>query len=263
MSREITVVSPENVAISYELAGLGSRGIAALIDSLIQILALIAIAAILAGVQTVFGLNPRSPLMKTLNDFATAISLVVAFIVFQGYFIAFEAARNGQTPGKKWVGLRVIREEGAPLDVTSAVVRNLIRAIELVLGLYLSSVLFILFSPRYKRLGDYAAGTIVVRERKGVVNAPEAEASRVPQKILVESFMVRDVDLLSVEDISAIRRFVERRYELTPDVQEQLAKQIAAPLMVKLGITPNGRVFSHADLLEEMLRQSTEQRGLL
>ncbi len=261
MSREITVVTPENVPITYELAGLGSRASACILDLLIQLGSLAAVAAVFLGLTyALFDKNQQ--VMKVLGDFAVGILIITVFLVLNGYFIYFESARNGQTPGKKALGLRVIREEGSPVDLSSAAIRNIVRVIELTLGLHIASVLFILFSPKYKRLGDYAAGTIVVKERKPAVE-DLATVRNEPAQSYAESALVRDVHLLSLDDLATLRRFVERRHELAPDVQESLASQIAAPIVAKLGITlPNANI-SHANLLEEIHNRSVDERGLI
>lgn len=263
MAREITVVTPENVTITYELAGLGSRAIACILDVMLQMLALTALGLVLLGTVTLFSAKRESLILQTLSDFAVGIIIVALFLVIIGYFIFFEATRNGQTPGKKALGLRVVREEGGPVDASGAVIRNLVRVIELTLGFHLSSVLFILFSPKYKRLGDYAAGTIVVKEHRTSAEDIETPSIPVVEHTHAESVFVKDVDLLSVDEMAALRRFVERRHELKEDIQETLAQQIAGPIMSKLGVGEPSGQFSYANFLEEVHRRSVEERGLL
>ena len=95
------------------------------------------------------------------------IALVIdRLIVFFGYFIIFEAAWNGQTPGKKLLGMRVVRDGGYPIDFGASLIRNLIRVGEQILGYYLLAAISMLLSPENKRLGDIAAGTIVVRDAR-------------------------------------------------------------------------------------------------
>jgi uncharacterized RDD family membrane protein YckC len=264
LTREITIVTPENVTITYELAGLGSRAIACLIDTLLQAAALIVLFAVLAFILfRLMALAPGSAFLRAISDFAVGIVIIAGFLTLAGYFIYFEATRNGQTPGKRWLGLRVVREEGAPIDFSSAVVRNLIRLIELALGSYLISIISILVSAKYKRIGDYAAGTIVVKERSPTMAAPEARPvpRMVPHK--AEAAFVRDVDLLTQDEVAAIRRFAERRWELNARVQEDLARQIAEPIMARLGIARPPAPFSWANFLEEVYKRCMEERGAL
>lgn len=261
MTREVTIVTPENVTLTYELAGLGSRAIAQLVDILLLAAALLAL--FLSSTYVVSQLvasAPGSPFLRTLSDLTAAITIIVAFAAFVGYFTYFEATRNGQTPGKKWLGLRVVREEGAPVDFSAAAVRNLIRIIELTLGFYIVSLAFILFSPRYKRVGDYAAGTIVVKERRPVWAVPLAQPVRRSAATTAEAALVRDVDLLTRDEVAAIRRFVERRSQLAPHVQEEVARQMAEPIMARLGIVPPDTSFSCANFLEEVFNRTIGEK---
>jgi uncharacterized RDD family membrane protein YckC len=261
LSREITIVTPENVPITYELAGIGSRACACMLDILIQGASLLALGAILALAIWILS-APGTQMMSTLSDFMIAVVIIGVFLVLMGYFIYFESARNGQTPGKKALGLRVIREEGSPIDVSSATIRNFVRVIEFTLGFHVLSLFFIMFSPKYKRLGDYAAGTIVVKELKTGVEELTRERTATAHSH-AEKVLVRDVHLLSIEDLATLRRFTERRHELAPEVQEALARQMAAPIIAKLGIIPPQTGYSSANLLEEIYNRSVDERGLL
>ncbi len=166
MDRTLSVQTPESIAFSYELAGIGSRFLALVIDMLIQGVIFAAIVwgltMLSAGTGPVRGI--AAPTTKVAESFAIAIVSALVFIVFFGYFILFEAFWNGRTPGKALMGLRVVRDGGYPLDFTSSVIRNLIRIGELALGFYAISAIACVVSPENKRLGDMAAGTIVVRD---------------------------------------------------------------------------------------------------
>lgn len=262
MSREITVVTPENVTITYELAGLGSRAVAHVLDAMVQAGALIVLFVASALIMTrLTDIAPHSAILRFISDFAAAIMIIVSFVTFAGYFIYFESVRNGQSPGKRWTGLRVIGEEGAPIDLSAAAVRNLVRIIEFALGSYIISIISILISPKYKRLGDYAAGTIVVKER-APAGAPEAPKSPLYQDAKAAPY-VHDVDLLTRDEFEAVKRFVLRRSELAPTVQEDIARQIAQPIMTRLGTTTPGGAFSYAGYLEEVYRRCVGERGML
>src|SRR5206468_713521 len=156
----------ERVSLEYGIAGIGSRGAAAMVDTAIQaialIVALIAFSAASAGFGAVGGLGfgasvSRATLLVGL--FALAI-----FLVTSGYFLAFEILWNGQTPGKRLVGLRVIRETGYPIRPVDAVIRNLVRVVDWLPVGYGVGILTMLLNGRSRRLGDFAAGTIGVRE---------------------------------------------------------------------------------------------------
>lgn len=162
MDRTIAVETPESIVFSYELAGLGSRFLAVAVDLTIQILLII---GIFWGLAAVGSSEPHAGAREdtlTTSMVAAIITGIVFAIVF-AYYVLFEALWNGQTPGKKAIGIRVLRDGGYPIDFTSALVRNLIRVGEMALGFYALSAVATLLSPENKRLGDYAAGTIVVR----------------------------------------------------------------------------------------------------
>jgi len=167
LDRNLEVRTPESIAFSYELAGLGSRFLAVVLDLLIQVAVLLAglIALSLAAFNVQSASSARHIAAGPVGAVITAASICALFLLFFGYFIFFEAFWNGMTPGKRVLGIRVMRDEGYPIDFMSSLIRNLIRSLEFSLGFYLLSAASALLSVENKRLGDFAAGTIVVRER--------------------------------------------------------------------------------------------------
>ena len=163
MERRFAVKTGELVSFEYELAGAGSRFIALMIDSLIQILALTLLLVVSALQQW--------QLAKIVNmsekgggPYLAAFVLLLLFIIFFGYFIIFEIVWHGQTPGKRLLHIRVVRDGGQRSDPVTIVTRNLIRIVEAGLFFYFISFIVMVISPENKRLGDYAAGTIVIRD---------------------------------------------------------------------------------------------------
>ena len=221
MQRSLSVQTPESIAFSHELAGLGSRFLALIVDMLIQIAI---IGAILAGLLLISVHAPSAQHANTSTKFEQ--SLVVAFyaalvfVVFFGYFIVFEAFWNGQTPGKKLMGLRVVRDGGYAIDFGSAAVRNLIRVGEAFVGFYAVSAIVCLASPENKRLGDLAAGTVVVRDANvASLEALVAEAQAAPRS-----------PMLTGQEHAVIGQFVARRNTLSPSVRAQIAARIASQI---------------------------------
>ena len=254
MSREITVITPENVSVAYELSGIGSRFIALLIDTMVQT----AGAALLAaGAAAYFiltsGLNAAQMLSYSASQRGWVIGAAIfgIFLLNWAYFIVFEAIWNGQTPGKKAVNIRVVREGGRPVDLTCSAIRNLMRYADFLPGFYTVGLLSIFFSPKYKRLGDYAAGTIVVKERSPKLAQKTLAEGRSP-RTPVSAVELPPLDALSPDEIEAVSRFISRRSNLPLDVQLELAKKIALPLLAKLGMSepPHGRSF--AGFLEDI-----------
>ncbi len=158
---------------------------------------------------------------KLAESVAIALVVSILFVVLFGYFIAFEALWNGQTPGKKLVGLRVVRDGGYPIDFGASLIRNLIRVGEQLVGYYLLAAVSALISPENKRLGDLAAGTIVVRDARlaaprdlGKRGEPEPNYS--------------PTAYLSGEERALIKRFLERRDRLSIERRKELARQLAS-----------------------------------
>ncbi len=222
MDRTLEVRTPESIAFSYELAGLGSRFLALMVDQVIQIAALIAIfgSIFLALTRVVAARHGPPPVSdKVATSLAIAFVVAVVFVIFYGYFIVFEALWNGQTPGKKLLGLRVVRDGGYPIDFGASLIRNLIRIGEQLIGYYILAAISALISPENKRLGDLAAGTIVVRDAR--LAAPRAPAARDDEPVYASTAY------LSGEERGLVKRFLERRDALSVERRSELAEQLA------------------------------------
>lgn len=221
MERTLEVRTPESIAFRYELAGLGSRFLAVLTDQVIQLATL---AAIVIGLILAFEHSSLHGSTTASNKLAFAIAMavlsVIVFIVMFGYFIAFEALWNGQTPGKRLLGLRVVRDGGYPIDFGASLIRNLIRVGEYLVGYYLIAAISALVSPENKRLGDFAAGTIVVRDARlpapSLLEEREGEPAYAPTAYL------------SAEERALVKRFLERRDALGDRRREEIAEQLAS-----------------------------------
>lgn len=148
-----------------------------------------------------------------------AFFITLGFVVFFGYFIVFEALWNGQTPGKKLLGIRVVRDGGYPIDFGASLIRNLIRVGEQLVFYYLIAAISALLSSENKRIGDVAAGTIVVRD------ARLAE----PRALLVGDAepAYAATAYLDGDERALIKRFLTRRDALTAERRSELAAQIA------------------------------------
>ncbi len=295
MSREILVVTPENIEIEYELAGIGSRFLANLLDSFLQTAIYLGLWTVVGLIALIVGLT-TSVFSRALGVFfgeiQLAFALVAGFVVLWGYFIWFETVWNGQTPGKRQLGLRVVRDGGYPINVFAAIVRNLIRVMDgmplaaliLLAGGYfgkepavaamgglciLIPVLCMLLSQRYQRLGDFVAGTMVVKQRAPRV--PTLEALVPPPRVLPEHLapyaladIGRHVYEMTVPEYRAVRHYIDRRWQLPPQVQQTAAMRLAVPLMQRLGIVPPAGVISvnYADFLEYLAVAFEQYRGV-
>jgi len=156
--KTITIITPANIELEYHLAGVGSRTAAFAIDLFIQILTI----SLFSGMM--YAVNRQMGHLGTEIQYSTlaAIMIVFSFTVHIGYFIACEMLMNGRSIGKKIFGLRVIRDNGQPIEFAQALIRGVIRS---TLDIMYMGMFAILFSQKHKRVGDMAAGTIVVLER--------------------------------------------------------------------------------------------------
>ena len=241
MDRTLDVRTPESIAFKYDLAGLGSRALALVVDQAIQILVLVGIVVALAQYGAHEAPHHATPgtAAKVAESTLVAVVVGILFVVLFGYFIIFEAVWNGQTPGKKLLGLRVVRDGGYPIDFAASLIRNLIRVGELLAGYYLIAGISMLLSPENKRIGDHAAGTIVVRESA----LPEPRAVSVPA-----APALRAAVYVNAEERALIARFLERRDELTPARRRELAERLA--LRVRPRVPEDLARLNDEDLLE-------------
>jgi len=234
VERSVTVRTPEAIAFYYELAGLGSRFLALCIDMIIQAVAAITLLIIAAeGTTRAASLaNALHLSAKETFSIVLAVGIFSFFTLFFGYFIAFEKLWNGQTPGKRLLGIRVVRDGGYPVELVGSTIRNLVRVIELFVGFYLVSVISMLASSENKRLGDYAAGTIVVRDRGFEVRDPKQWLR--PNANDTGSDLSAELAGLSRDELALVDNYVGRRTSLDPNAAREAAAKIAAAVRPKL-----------------------------
>jgi uncharacterized RDD family membrane protein YckC len=220
----ITIATPEGVDLELTLAGVGSRFAAALVDTVLQTLVVLALYAFL-----VLG----------VGGIGTSAYLVAAFLVWFGYHVLFEVLASGRTPGKRWTGLRVVRDGGHPVTFVPSATRNLLRLVDLLPAVYLAGCVSILVTRRNQRLGDLAAGTLVIRDRLAAARAP---APRPPFDVgrpaPPSDTSAWDVSGVTAEELAAVRRFLERRFELEPHARAHLASELAERLRPKTAGSP-------------------------
>jgi uncharacterized RDD family membrane protein YckC len=254
---ELVIETPERVELHYVLASVGNRFLAAAIDHLIQISAIV-IILVAAGAMSDWAL------FSSMGVWSAALTVLAVFGVYWGYFVVFETLWSGQTPGKRMMRLRVVREDGRPVRFFEVFVRNLLRvAIDIQpLPSYAIGVVSIIFSPRSKRVGDFVAGTVVVKERsteapslEEIIKVSELEYQRLART--TSAPFSADTRRLSEQELRAVKTFLKRRYELQEPSRSALAARIAQPISAKLGIPAEG--LSPEALLEEVERQHGAQ----
>jgi uncharacterized RDD family membrane protein YckC len=216
-----TIATPEGVDLELTLAGVGSRFVSALVDLMLQIVLLVSVSGVGAAVGA-FG-----------SGFGSVVVLLASFLIFAAYDVLFEVFAAGRTPGKRLNGLRVVRVDGSPVTFFTSAIRNVLRVVDIVPGMYLVGIVTILVTRRNQRLGDVAAGTLVVRERTQQPSLRELRLPQ-PQPQPVPAGYAWDVTGVSAEELTAVRSFLARRYDLTHEARYRLAADLAGALRPKV-----------------------------
>jgi uncharacterized RDD family membrane protein YckC len=231
------VISPDAVALDLDVATVGSRGIAYLLD----------LALFLTGLLVLFLVQLAFTDGAWLTTgLGAAIALVLAFAWQFGYAIAFETLWHGRTLGKAAMGLRVVTVEGAPVGVRHAAIRAATATFELLATSGLLASLTSFLSPRGQRLGDLAAGTVVVRERR---LAPTPQALTFPRPPGSEDWVARvDTSRITPREYGLLRETVRRLPELKEPARTGTADRVAGLLVRKVAPLPPPGVPSEAVL---------------
>ncbi len=218
-----TIVTPEAVRLDLQTVGVGSRSIAFLLDFLV-------LSAFNLGVFLIFAILPDLP--GTIAQ--VLFSILVLFNVI-GYHLLSELAMDGQTWGKRRQKLRVVMADGSSARTSAIVIRNLVRIIDFLPASYAVGIIAMITNTRSQRLGDLAAQTIVVRERKHA--APLAVASAA---VLPEWSAGMDVSAVDDRDYTLARGWVSRRHALEPAQAHALALQVGNVLRERVVGIPEG-----------------------
>ena len=258
----LIIETPERVPLHFALASIGNRFIACAIDHTIQLLTLtlIVIASlVLANFSSIERFLSSAP------KWVYAVMGILVFLIFSSYFAFFEWIWSGQTPGKRWLKLRVLREDGRPITFWEASVRNLLRSLDMMPAPFYSIGLISVFSTnRDQRVGDMVAGTVVVREREA--EAPEFSqvfASPVSDPALRRSFKPVDftanVNSLTEAEIEVVETFLRRRWDLGDVPRQWMAWRVSLPILYKIRPTYDLEKFTYEGFLEELLHRYLQQ----
>ncbi|MEW6736698.1 MAG: RDD family protein, partial [Acidobacteriota bacterium] len=223
---DLIIETPEHVELTFALASVGNRFLASLIDHTFQALAIVILGIIMFSYEE----SLRSLIGSIGFTWLAAIVIVAFFLVYFGYFAFFETIWSGQTPGKRWLKLRVIRTDGRPISAFEAMGRNLMRSFDFLPGGYGIGVLSIILSKNSQRLGDMVVGTVVVKERSDeapqleeVLSVHEQEMRQQQATMLLHRF---DPRRLTEQEWLVIETFLRRRQELPETVRRTTATQI-------------------------------------
>jgi uncharacterized RDD family membrane protein YckC len=274
---ELNIDTPEQVDLRYAIAGIGSRFVAILLDSLIltgcYVVALLALVLIFSGAAALGG--KASAQLDTAGKWVLAIFIFFNFLLIWGYFALFEAFWHGQTPGKRVMKLRVIKDSGRQITFFESLARNLLRFVDYLPSLYLTGVITMVCNRRNKRLGDFAAGTIVVHERADeqplmiqtstTIIAPvgfstqpwQSEALAPWAKPITAMFPADAVARLDAQDLVVIEAFFARMLDLPLETRAALAYKIAGQMAQKMGVPlPEGNPERAMEAIAYQMRSS-------
>ncbi len=213
----VQVETPEHVVLSYSVAGVGSRAAAALIDYALWLVTWIIVYNVLAPL---FERNAEGDAESVLGMWVLGFVILLTFASLFGYYVLFEGLRDGQTPGKRIMHLRVVQDGGYSVTFASSAVRNIVRVVDMQPAfLYVVGMLSIMISRSGKRLGDILAGTMVVEERTVHLLAHSGVQTQAQPG-------ARAVALLTEDEYALLDRFIARRQALDPDRRRQFVEQL-------------------------------------
>ncbi len=261
-SQETLIIeTPERVQLEFALASIGNRFLACAIDHLIQFITII---LVWLGAILLLSTSPTSQVDEVFAEapkWVIAILLIVLFLLFTSYFAIFEWLWNGQTPGKKLLKLRVIREDGRPVTLWETIARNLMRLFDIMpFPFYSIGFIAVFLSPRDQRIGDLFAGTVVVRERAdeaptfdAVFADPMADSAF--RRLQKQTNFIADLSNLTEKEIDVIETFLRRRWDLPDKQRLWMAWRVAIPIMFKLKPNYDSTTFTYEGFLEELIHR--------
>ena len=240
---KLTIDTPEQVHLEFILAGIGSRFMATFLDTLFQaagyaILVLLSLFWFSAGLFT-----------RSSSVWWEAVAGLVIFGINWGYYATFESLWKGQTPGKRWAGIRVIKDSGRPINAFEAIARNLVRFVDFLPLFYGIGVLTMLLNAKNRRLGDYVAGTLVVHE------SSDRESNIFFNTPTKTEFALHQASGLTLQEAELIETFLARRLELPPAVRSQSGQRIAIMIGARLNIPVESRPADNENFLELIIKE--------
>jgi uncharacterized membrane protein SpoIIM required for sporulation/uncharacterized RDD family membrane protein YckC len=241
MDEHISIVTPDHIELDFDLAGIGSRFLALVADAVLigVIIIALVLGAVILGLGSLLAVRSGS-----VGSWVVAIAVAAYFVVMWGYFLFFEALNNGQTPGKRWTGIRVLKDNGLPVGWRESALRNLVRVADVLPPpACIVGGLAVVLSKTGKRLGDLLAGTVVVTDsarleptervsRWGTAWILKAERGRSRRGVLIGD---KNVD---AGQMQVIERFLSRRESLAPTQRQTIAWRLASPFLSALGEDP-------------------------
>jgi len=251
--------TPESVELEFTLAGIGNRALALVIDYLILAVAWVVFFLAWAFISAQLVDWWAETFGSATAVWLVAIAFIVSFVMYAGYFVFFETLWQGQTPGKSFAKIRVVRDDGRPIGMQQATLRALLRPFDefLFIGFFL-----IILSRQEKRLGDFVAGTIVIQAEAPNVSS-NLHISEAAKLLHQELLQISDLSVLLPDDFAVIREYLQRRSAMTTKARStlslKLAEQVQQILHLEKIPTPSADVFLEAVYLAY---QESEDKGL-
>lgn len=230
----VSLSTPESVELDFTLAGIGNRTLALVIDYQILLLVLLAFW-LLGGLFTLglFSVLATSNVnYSALPWWLLGIAILLNFVIYSGYFVYFEVMHRGRTPGKRFTKIRVVRDNGRPVGLSQAVLRSLLRPVD---DFCFIGAFFILFGKREKRIGDWAAGTLVIQDQVGDRKTTLA-LSDTGQQLATKLPMLADITQLIPDDYAVVREYLQRRSKMTPKARTEKSMELARQLRTIIGL---------------------------
>lgn len=230
LEQGVAVDGAENIGLTLSLAGMGNRMLAFVLDSLITGLLSAAVVVFFLFIAVMF----RN---ETATALILAAAILILFAIRWGYFIIFELIWHGQTPGKKALRIKVVREDGRPVSFGVSFLRNIMRIVDMLPGVYAVGLISVFVSGHEKRVGDIVAGTIVVKEpRAAFPLTPAVGPGRVPGLRSAGRELLGVSHRLTTAEVELLADYLERRYSLEQERRTRLGRRLAEKLARSLAV---------------------------
>ncbi|MBO0347992.1 RDD family protein [Phormidium pseudopriestleyi FRX01] len=255
----INIQTPESVNLEFTLAGIGNRVYALMFDYLVLGLIQLSLVVVwaLGSLFLADILNNALGTSVRLQQWLFAILGLLLFAIYVGYFVWFEVFWQGQTPGKRRVQIRVIRDDGRPCGLQQSTLRALLRPVDDVLFI---GAFLITLTSREKRLGDWVAGTLVIQEDRAIAEAnfTISESGKLLKNQVVER---ANLSALLPDDFAIIREYLQRRNQLTIEARSKISRQLASQVKGAIIQEPLNKKVSAEEFLEAVYLAYQEQRS--
>ncbi len=245
------IETPEQTSLQFSIAGIGTRFLALAVDLMIEAAA----GAVLLVIALVLGITGVLSNLPFSGQWLAGLMIGMFFLLQFGYFAVFEIFWNGQTPGKRMVHIRVVKDSGRPLSVSETIGRNLMRIVDQLPAFYAVGIVSMLLTGANKRLGDLVTGAIVIREGSLATLRPVWDSQPA-----VRAVTAAGSPQLSADDLALIDAFLGRRYELPDHVRSRVAGEILERLRPRILIQAD-RETSAESVLESLAHERRSTGG--